>query len=316
MLRRVVLLASGFSLLAGCASRAPGEAHESDPAVSETTGTTAAALTTVTRSDAIARGELWVNAKLQYCQAANGAHDDDTACASTCTRESNVDWDPYRSDCSGFISWAWELPSPGRVTGEFAPFETAVSSTIACTDLKPGDAANKNAGGHIVLFKEWVTPGVEAVFLEEPGCSAATPYAHEFTSAVSCSGVNIDIAYEGETFTAIRYLDISDDDSSADAGSSEAPDASGSSGGSAGSQPRSPANAFGKNDPDAGTSDLQDTNGAKNTGGCAIGAAPSSRDSSFGAFFGLGLALVLRRRKKTRAEAVRLSARLAFVLIR
>lgn len=299
---RVVLLASAFSLLAGCASRAPGEIHESDPAA-ETTGTTAAALTTVTRSDAIARAELWVDAKLQYCQAPNGAHDDDTSCASTCTRESNTDWDPYRSDCSGFISWAWQLPAPGRVTSEFAPFETAVSSTIACTDLKPGDAANKNAGGHIVLFKEWVTPGTEAVFLEEPGCSASAPYAHEFTSAVTCSGVNVDIAYEGETFTAIRYLDISDDDSSSDAGSSETPDAS-EPNGSTGSQPRSPANAFGKNDPDSGTGDLQDTNGAGNSGGCAIARAPSRASSGAFAFFGIGFALlVLRSRRRIRVNS-------------
>jgi hypothetical protein len=298
-----VLLPLGFALLAGCASRAPGESHESDPSSSESIGTTADALTTVTRSDAISRGELWVDAKLQYCQSPNGAHDDDTSCSATCTRESNADWDPYRSDCSGFISWAWELPAPGRVTSEFAPFDTSVSTTINCTDMKMGDAANLTAGGHIVLFKEWTTPGKEAVFLEEPGCSAAEPYAHEFTSAVTCSGVNVDIAYEGESFTAIRYVNIADDPESTDAGATE-PDASAPST-PTGQEPRS-ASAASNGDADSGSGEnLQDANGAGNTGGCAIG--KSSRSGSRGeAFFAIGLALLVlasRRRIRVNSEA-------------
>ena len=154
------------------------------------------------------QAELWAAAKLQYCQSPNGARDYDTACSTTCNRTSNADWDPYRSDCSGLISWSWGLAAPGLVTSEFAPFGTTVSKAIACTDLKPGDAANRNNVGHIVLFKGWITPGTKAVFIEEPGCSSSTPYAHEFTSDVSVHADSIFVAYEGKSFTAIRYNNI------------------------------------------------------------------------------------------------------------
>jgi hypothetical protein len=36
----------------------------------------------------------------------------------------------------------------------------------------------------------------------------STPYAHEFTSSVSISGSSVAIAYEGKTFTSIRYTGI------------------------------------------------------------------------------------------------------------
>jgi hypothetical protein len=103
------------------------------------------------------------------------------------------------------------------VTGEFAPFQTDITTAIQASDLQPGDACNLTAGGHIVLFEKWVTPGKTAVFMEEPGCSANPPYAHEFQSDVTISGVNIDIAYEGESFTAIRYSQLtqSQDDAGA-----------------------------------------------------------------------------------------------------
>jgi len=187
----------------------------------------------IARSDVISNAEQWVTAKLPYCQSANGEPDADPSCSSTCERTSNPEWDPYRSDCSGFISWAWQLSAPGLVTDEFAPFSTSASSTIQCMDLKAGDAANRNSVGHIVLFKQWVTPGQEAVFIEEPGCSASQPYAHEFTSSVTCSGSDIDIAYEGETFTAIRYNHIVDDPcggGSSSGGSSGSSSGSGSGG--------------------------------------------------------------------------------------
>lgn len=150
---------------------------------------------------AVARAELWVAAQLPYCQAANHQRDYDSACASTCTRPDNPDWDPYRSDCSGLVSWAWGLPPPGRITTTFAPFDTAASHTIAAKDLAPGDAVNNS--DHMMLFKAWTMPGAEATFIEEPGCSSATPYAHEFTETVTLDGETIVVAHHG-TFTAIR----------------------------------------------------------------------------------------------------------------
>jgi hypothetical protein len=177
----------------------------------EPIGQSAAAITGAT---VIANGEEWVAAQLHYCQAAYGKVDDDSSCwawegsSHVCDRESNPAWNAYRSDCSGFVTFAWGLPAigdGGYVTGDFAPFGTSFSAVIQASDLQPGDACNLTAGGHIVLFKAWTTVGSEAVFLEEPGCSANPPYAHEFTSSVSLSGSSIYIDYEGESFTAIRY---------------------------------------------------------------------------------------------------------------
>ena len=160
----------------------------------------------LSRGDVIARAEEWVSAKLPYCQSANHQHDYDSACSSICTRPDNAAWDPYRSDCSGLASFAWGLPAPGRVTKEFAPFVSDITTTIAASDLQPGDAVNNDE--HVMLFKSWVTPNAVATFIEEPGCSSSTPYAHEFTSNVSVSGDTIHVAYNGMTFYAIRLKSI------------------------------------------------------------------------------------------------------------
>jgi uncharacterized protein (TIGR03382 family) len=172
----------------------------SQPASTDDVGTTSEALST---SDAVSRAEQWVAVKLHYCQAPNGGRDYDGACSTYCNRYANPAWDPYRSDCSGLVSWAWGLPPPGRVTGQFAPFQNDITKAIQATDLQEGDAVNNSE--HVMLFKAWVTHGSRATFLEEPGCSVSTPYAHEVTSDVTISGTSIQVAYNGMTFTAIRY---------------------------------------------------------------------------------------------------------------
>ncbi|MGH7280818.1 MAG: hypothetical protein ACRELY_04790 [Polyangiaceae bacterium] len=157
-------------------------------------------------STIVARAEQWSSAHLLYCQSANGARDYDTACPSYCHRTSNDAWDPYRSDCSGLISWAWGLPAPGRVTSQFAPYENDISTRISGIDLRPGDALNLIPNSeHIILFKAWVSKGHSAQFIEEPGCSASPDYAHTFTSNVTISGSSVYVSYEGATFAAIRY---------------------------------------------------------------------------------------------------------------
>jgi uncharacterized membrane protein YgcG len=168
----------------------------------------------ISQSSIVARGMEWVNARLHYCQAAHDAVDYDSACwgwegpSHRCDRESNSAWNAYRSDCSGFVTFAWGLPAVGDggyVTSEFAPYDTAFSHTIDGSALQPGDALNKTPDEHIILFKEWVSYGRTAVFMEEPGCSSSEPYAHEFTSNVSISGTTVYVDYEGATFYAIRY---------------------------------------------------------------------------------------------------------------
>jgi hypothetical protein len=188
-----------------------GLAACSSSPTSEAVGNTSAAIST---SDIVSRAMEWVDADLHYCQSARGAVDGDSSCwawegsSHVCDRESNAAWNAYRSDCSGFVTWSWGLPpvgDGGYVTGDFAPYDNSFSHTIDGIQLQPGDALNKTPDEHIVLFKQWVVTGQSALFMEEPGCSVATPYAHEFTSNVSISGSEVYIDYEGATFYAIRY---------------------------------------------------------------------------------------------------------------
>jgi hypothetical protein len=197
MLRRVLVGSS--ALLAVACSSTPENPQAGEPVASSSSD--------ITTTDVLSRAEQWVSAKLLYCQSPNHAHDYDTSCSSTCTRQDNAQWDPYRSDCSGFVSWSWGLPAPGRVTGQFAPADNTVSHAINGIDLEPGDALNYPAD-HIILFVKWITKGSEAEFYEEPGCSSSIPYAHSFTSSVTISGSTVHVAYEGMTFTAIRYNGI------------------------------------------------------------------------------------------------------------
>ena len=218
-------------------------------------------------STIVSRGMEWVNAELHYCQAPQGAVDGDSSCWAwegakhVCDRESNAAWNAYRSDCSGFVTWSWGLAANvhgtdgGYATGHFAPYNgapygesTVVSHTVQGIDLQPGDALNKvvssPSDGHIILFKQWVTKGVSALLMEEPGCSASPAYAHEFTSNLSISGDQVTVEVEGETFYAISF----DDGSGSSGGGSTSSGSSGSSGAGSSSGGGSSPDACSKGD--------------------------------------------------------------------
>ncbi|MEO6418857.1 MAG: hypothetical protein ABIP39_05590 [Polyangiaceae bacterium] len=192
---------AAFVLGLGLLAPAAGCSATPDAPSGEAVGTSDSALT-LTTADAVARADQWAAAKLQYCQAPNHARDYDSACSTYCNRTDNAAWDPYRSDCSGLVSWAWGLPAPGRVTGQFAPFQTDITHAIAASTLQAGDAVNNS--DHIMIFKAWTVHDTQATFIEEPGCSSAITHAHELTSNVTISGNTIHVDYNGMTFTAIR----------------------------------------------------------------------------------------------------------------
>jgi hypothetical protein len=212
--RRVPVFALVALSIGACA--APGTGGDaSDPV--------GVAAEPITAQQAITLAEQWVTAKLLYCQSPNGASDTiDPSCPAVCMRMSNPQWDPYRSDCSGLVSWAWGLPSPGRTTAEFAPNQNDITSVIAASTLQTGDAVNTDdsvsSEHHIMLFKAWTVQGQTATFIEEPGCSANPNYAHEFTSNVTINGTSITVAYNGITFKAIRYSGLSSSSSSTGSG--------------------------------------------------------------------------------------------------
>lgn len=119
----------------------------------------------VTRAEAIARARQWVDAGMPYCQCPNGGSDSHGFCGG---RPDNPDWDAYRSDCSGLVSWSWGVPPPGHVTWTFAPYDGSVSHEIAIDELRAGDALNTNEDGHhhIALFVEWAGTNVAHVIEE------------------------------------------------------------------------------------------------------------------------------------------------------
>ena len=146
-------------LVAGCYSPAP---DEEDPST----------LTSdLQASTIVSRGMEWVNAKLHYCQAPHGAVDGDSSCwawegsSHRCDRESNAAWNAYRSDCSGFVTFAWGLPAVGDggyVTGRLRAVRGTLASRTPSTASICSRATRSTRyrpDEHIILFKQWVTQG-------------------------------------------------------------------------------------------------------------------------------------------------------------
>ncbi|MGW9070465.1 FG-GAP-like repeat-containing protein [Streptomyces yangpuensis] len=95
----------------------------------------AATSTQITRSSVIARAKSWVGIGLGY--SSGGRHNG------------------YRTDCSGYVSMAWDLDFQ-PATDSFA--SRGVTESITKSELKPGDALlddDPGASGHVVLFEKW-----------------------------------------------------------------------------------------------------------------------------------------------------------------
>jgi len=88
-------------------------------------------------NEILARARIWIDNQVPYSQTAIR--------------------DGYRTDCSGFVSYAWQLPTPGPDTTLFVSGGYAIE--ISIDELQPGDALNNNRPGnlgHIVLFVRWL----------------------------------------------------------------------------------------------------------------------------------------------------------------
>lgn len=181
-----------------------GDGGAADPPPSSGNASPAPAQTqTQTFGDrALARAQQWIDAKMPYCGGPNGGHD--LICGGTCERTGeakNPAWDPYRSDCSGFVSWAWGLPPPGHTTGTLAPFDTSVSLVIDVDALEPGDALNNDE--HVMLFGGWVDKAAgKAHILEESTCNTVAKEAVFTFKKVGPTTLQIS---DGREFRTIRY---------------------------------------------------------------------------------------------------------------
>ncbi|MFD5085006.1 hypothetical protein ACFWOG_20495 [Kitasatospora sp. NPDC058406] len=127
--------------LATCLAVMPAHADSSRgqqrPAGTGTIGNDAVPGSPTTRAQAIARAQHWVKEKVPYSQsrwwgdAATGG--------------------PYRQDCSGFVSMAWQLKDSLNTDSLFT-----VADRITWDQLQPGDALDtRDKGGHAILFAGW-----------------------------------------------------------------------------------------------------------------------------------------------------------------
>lgn len=154
-------------------------------------------------TQSLARGRSWVGVGMPYCGGPNGGKD--VICGGTCSRTgaaARAEWDKYRSDCSGFVSFAWGLPAPGHTCSTLAPYTNDVSVVIAVADLAAGDALN--SGSHVMLFGGWVDAAKgTATILQESRCGTqASEKTIRFTK-LNDTQLRIEDT-TGRVFTAIR----------------------------------------------------------------------------------------------------------------
>ncbi|WP_197084700.1 hypothetical protein, partial [Saccharothrix sp. ST-888] len=114
----------------------------------------------ISRADVIARAQSWVAENVPYSQSVYYTDGNGT----------------YRTDCSGFISMAWNLPSSGAdnwgaTTWTLPDFATRLGSL---DELQAGDMIDKT-DQHVVLFKQWADAAHSAAVVLElarPGTKA------------------------------------------------------------------------------------------------------------------------------------------------
>lgn len=155
------------------------------------------------REEVVERGLEWPAAAVPYCGGLPGGGD--LLCGGTCYRGApgsktrRADWDRYRSDCSGLVSYAWGLAPPGLTTYGLPN----VSARIDLDEILPGDIFLNTE--HTMLFVGWASAGV-ARFAEEPTCGLT---ARVTQAGVSRSGGRVAVARYG-VFDVRRYDGIRD----------------------------------------------------------------------------------------------------------
>lgn len=190
--RSLVLLFVGAIASIACSAAPPGDGVATQSAALDDVSDGA-----VSRSGTMARATEWVTAALGYCGGVAGG--EDVICGGTCEREGNPAWDHYRSDCSGFVSFAWRIDAKKHSGGYTTSSLAEVSHAIDADALLPGDALL--GSGHVMLFGAWID-ATHARLLEEPHCDAA---ARAVTATVTrLGGSSVRVSGWGN-YEAIRY---------------------------------------------------------------------------------------------------------------
>ncbi len=150
----------------------------------------------VTVDEVLARAQQWVDLQVPYCGGVNGGTD--YICGGICER-AHAAWDDFRTDCSGFVSWAWQIPDDP--TSDAYTVDRAGPdgwSTISIDSLAAGDAVTTN--GHIKLFSRFVSSNA-AEILEEYDCGEV---AHRAVQNFTRSGNTLYFSGDGRSYHPIR----------------------------------------------------------------------------------------------------------------
>lgn len=179
----IVVVAAGPLACTVDARPDPSE-DDGDPGDEDAVGDTAEALRTrcsITRGEilasvtgarrtAIERGFAWWDAQVPYSQART--------------------YHGYRTDCSGFVSMAWQLGT-SYTTAEFASGAAPSHAIGSYASLVPGDALvrRRNGSGHITLFLGWNDAGHRsACVLEEANTALDMELGTRSASSLSAGG--------------------------------------------------------------------------------------------------------------------------------
>jgi hypothetical protein len=153
--------------------------------------TAAAAAPTITRNQAIARAATWVNARPVVPYSQTHYFYTNTVYWGDAAGHNPAGW---REDCSGFVSRAWGIASPGLTTATLP----SVTTRIAWSSLQPGDALLRYdaTAHHVALFVKWDDAAHTRFTLWEE--------ANDVDDTTVDVGVTLTNSY-WSTFTPIRY---------------------------------------------------------------------------------------------------------------
>ncbi|WP_216824332.1 hypothetical protein, partial [Lentzea albidocapillata] len=138
----------------------------------------------MSRSDMLTRSSTWIDARIPYSQA-------------RCYRNSHGS---YRTDCSGYVSMVWGLPT--SATTLTLP---NYSSVISRSDLKMGDifVRHDSAVQHTAIFIRWADTARTSPVVREQAGPDGSPTAERTWSASYAN-----------TYTPRRYNRVVDSGSS------------------------------------------------------------------------------------------------------
>ncbi len=148
----------------------------------------------------IARAKIWVDSKVPYN---SGAYPDG-----------------YRSDCSGFASYAWQVKnSKGQIDNpDGIRLANDYGVKIDFDSLHPGDITNNmrpGNSGHVVIFVRWITLGSRFEAYEENGYNGKAINTtlnleiHKTNNVVDGTTIKEYESYAPGPFYAYRYKNIS-----------------------------------------------------------------------------------------------------------